>query len=179
MKRPANHSAGRIAYLGVFTALAMVLGYVEMLVPISLTVPGIKLGLSNIVVLITLYVLGKRSAALVVCIKVFAISLLFGNFAILPFSLAGGIMSLGAMIVAARLIRLPLISVSMIGGVAHNVGQIVVVSFVYTAALGISLLWILMLAGIIAGLLIGVGARIVLHTMRGTSLVRSAPMDAS
>lgn len=170
--RPAQHSAGRVAYLGVFVALAVVLGYVEMLIPISMTVPGIKLGLSNIVVLIVLYTLGERSALLVVIVKVCVVSLLFGNMALIPFSMTGGLLSWALMVIASRLMHLPFMSVSMVGGVAHNVGQIIVVCIVYTVQLGISLLWVLMLAGIAAGLCIGLAATYALRAVRSSLPLR-------
>jgi heptaprenyl diphosphate synthase len=152
-------SAGKMARFGLLTALALILSYVDSLIPIGL--PGVRLGLANTVLIFTVYMAHPMEAALLMLMKVLLSSLLFG-FSQLPFSLAGGTLSLAVMYMT-RSLRFSVVTVSVTGGVAHNAGQIIVAVMMTTTALLVTYLPVLMAAGIAAGLATGLAAK---HTMR-------------
>ena len=142
--------------LGLFTAIAMVLAYVEVLLPPLFTaIPGIKLGLPNIAIVFVLYRIGFREAAAVSFVRIAAISLLFGNFMTFAYSVAGGALSIVAMALLKRLDALSTVGVSVAGGVLHNVGQILMAMLMLgTAELGYYLI-VLSVTGTIAGIFVG------------------------
>ena len=146
----------KLALLGLFTAIAMVLAWVEVLLPpLFSAVPGIKLGLSNIVIIFVLYRMGIKEAAAVSLVRMVAVSLLFGNPMTFAYSLAGGVLSLAAMAILRKLDFFSIIGVSVTGGVLHNVGQILLAMFVLrTAELGYYLI-VLSVTGTVAGIFIG------------------------
>lgn len=146
----------KLALLGLFTAIAMVLAWVEVLLPpLFSAVPGIKLGLPNIVIIFVLYRMGIKEAAAVSLVRMVAVSLLFGNPMTFAYSLAGGVLSLAAMAILRKLDFFSIIGVSVTGGVLHNVGQILLAMFVLrTAELGYYLI-VLSVTGTVAGIFIG------------------------
>ena len=119
-----SNSARRVALCGLLTALMLVLGYVESLVPLNIGVPGIKLGLANSVLLYAVWLLPAPIAAVLMLCKVLLSALLF-NASGLWFSLAGGVLSLAGMLLLKRL-GFALIAASVVGAVLHNVGQVLV-----------------------------------------------------
>lgn len=145
-----------IAFLGVCTALAMVLAYVEILLPpLFPSIPGIKMGLPNIIIVFLLYRYGPTFASAVSLVRIVLVSMLFGNIMALAYSLAGGILSLLVMIILRRLKFLSTVGVSVAGAVSHNVGQILMATFLLnTSELGYYLV-VLIVTGTIAGILIG------------------------
>ena len=146
----------KVALMGVCTALALVLSYVELLLPpLFVAVPGIKLGLPNILIIFLLYRFGLRSAATVSLVRIALVALLFGNTMTLAYSLAGAVLSLAIMTLLKKMNFLSTIGVSVAGGVSHNVGQILVAMLLLgTAELGYYLI-VLAITGTIAGILIG------------------------
>ena len=148
--------AERYALLGLCVALAMLLSYVELLIPpLYAAVPGIKIGLPNVVILFVLYRLGFRSAMAVSICRIGAISLLFGNVMALAYSLAGGILSLLAMSLLWKSDRFSTVGVSVAGGVLHNAGQILcAVLILGTAEIGYYLA-VLAVTGTVSGVLVG------------------------
>ncbi|MBO5070951.1 MAG: Gx transporter family protein [Roseburia sp.] len=146
----------KIAYLGLLIALAFVFSYVEFLIPINLGVPGAKLGLANLVIIVALYTLGEREAFLLSMIRIVLVGFTFGNMASMLYSLAGGILSFAVMVLAKKMKLLSVTGVSVLGGVFHNVGQIIVAIFVVETASLIYYLPVLILAGTLAGVAIGV-----------------------
>lgn len=92
----------KVAMAGMFTALAMIFSYVEVLIPISLGIPGIKLGLANLVVVVALYTMGAPMALAVSMIRILLVSVTFGNLAAMLYSLAGGLLSFGGMILLKK-----------------------------------------------------------------------------
>ena len=140
-------------------ALAMILSYVESLIP-SPGIPGVKMGLANIVVVFCLYRLGWKEAAGVSLLRVFLVSLLFGHAASLMYSAAGAVLSLLGMIALKATDRLGGVAVSVIGGVLHNVGQILVA----WALMGPNVVYylpVLIVSGTVTGVLIGVLAGLI------------------
>lgn len=147
--------AQKIALYGLLTALALVLAYLESLIPAFFAVPGMKLGLTNLVVLLALYRMGNRPAILLNIIRIVLVSLLFGNLLSLLFSLAGGLLSGAVMILLKRSGHFSMLGVSMAGGVAHNVGQILMAMLVLETWQVVSYLLVLWISGVAAGLAIG------------------------
>lgn len=145
-----------IAFIGVCIALALVLSYIEVILPPVLpAVPGVKMGLPNIIIVFLLYRRGPAFAAMVSLLRILLVSLLFGNAMALMYSLAGGVLSLLVMILLRRLRVLSTVGVSVAGGVAHNVGQILMAMLLLeTAELGYYLA-VLTVTGTIAGMVIG------------------------
>ena len=147
----------RIALLGVLTSVALVLSYLEvMLPPISTAVPGIKMGLPNIIIIFVLYKFGLKEAVTVSLIRVFIVALLFGNVMTLSYSVAGAVLSLGLMTLFKKINLFSQIGVSIIGGIAHNLGQILVAIFLFdTIQIGYYMI-VLAITGTIAGVVIGI-----------------------
>lgn len=145
-----------VAFVGACTALALILAYVEaMIPPLFPAVPGVKMGLPNIVIVFLLYRRGPIVAGAVSLIRIVLVSLLFGNIMALMYSLAGGILSLLVMVLLKRLHWFSAVGVSVAGGVTHNVGQVLVAMLLLkTAEIGYYLV-ILTVTGTIAGVLIG------------------------
>jgi len=152
-----------VALFGLFTALAMILSYVEALVPISVAVPGVKIGLANIVVMFALYKMGAKAAVSISLVRVVLVSILFGNLFSMVYSLAGAVLSLGAMLCATRIKELSSVGVGVIGGVFHNIGQIIVAIFVLETAGLIYYLPVLCISGTVAGILVGLLAGILVQ----------------
>lgn len=146
----------QIAMLGLCTALAMVLAYAEMLIqPLFPTIPGIKMGLPNVIIVFLLYRMGAVSAVGVSLMRILLVSILFGNSMAFIYSLAGGILSLAVMIVLKRLNFMSALGVSVAGGVTHNIGQILMAMLLLeTAELGYYLV-VLTVTGTIAGIVVG------------------------
>lgn len=147
--------ASKVAQYGLLTALALVLSYLESLVP-PLWVPGVKLGLPNLAVVFALYRLGFKDACAISLVRVVLVALLFGNGAALAYSVAGAALSLALMGLLKRTGKFSSVGVSVAGGVAHNAGQILVaMALLETSRLAwyLPVLWI---SGMIAGVLVGI-----------------------
>ena len=150
---------GRVAVFGVFTALALIFSYVELLIPINFGIPGAKLGLANLVIIIVLYKTDWKEALLLSVVRIVLAGFLFGNLFGILYSLAGGILSLAVMALLKRSGAFSIIGVSMAGGVSHNVGQLIMAMLVVeTYAVGYYLP-VLLIAGLITGTLIGIAGR--------------------
>lgn len=146
----------RIANYGLLIALAFIFSYIEFLLPINLGVPGVKLGLANLVVMIALYTMGIGDAAAISLIRLVLVGITFGNFAAFAYSLAGAALSLLVMIIAKKTDKLSTLGVSVLGGVFHNVGQIIVAIIVLETGRLIYYLPLLIISGLVAGILIGI-----------------------
>lgn len=144
-----------IASYGFLTAAALILGFVEAQIPAFFAVPGMKLGLTNIVVLLALYKWSEKSAVLVNLTRILLAAVLFGTGMSFFYSLAGGILSTAVMILLKRTGKFRIQMVSAAGGVSHNVGQILTAMlFLQTTSLAwyLAILWF---TGIVCGLVIG------------------------
>ena len=161
MSRRWNASA--IAKLGLLTAVAIVLGYFEHLLPVT-GIPGVKLGLANTVLLYALYLLDIPSAILLMFLKVGVSGLLFGGPAAMLYSFAGGVLSLIVMIFARKMPGLSVVGVSIMGAVSHNIAQMLVAVFVVETRAILAYLPVLLLAAAVTGTLTGLIAR---YTFRG------------
>lgn len=154
-----KNKRGRVAVFGVFTALALIFSYVELLIPINFGIPGAKLGLANLVIIIVLYKTDWKEALLLSVVRIVLAGFLFGNLFGILYSLTGGILSLAVMALLKRSGAFSIIGVSMAGGVSHNVGQLIMAMLVVeTYAVGYYLP-VLLIAGLITGTLIGIAGR--------------------
>ena len=159
-------SAGkRAALYGVLTAAALVCGYLELLIPMPTTVAGIKLGLGNAVVLIALERLGAKPALYLMFAKVLASTLLFANMQMLAFSLAGGLVSWAVMALAHRSNLFSTVATSVLGGVAHNAGQLLAVAALLSPQVALVNVPVLAFAGVLCGAAVGVATRLVLRAI--------------
>ena len=152
----------KVGYYGVFLALALVLSYVESLIPFYFGVPGMKLGLTNVIVLILLYLYGPADALIISVTRVILAGFLFGNAFSIIYSLAGALFSFVVMALLKRTKKFQIVTVSAVGGICHNLGQILVAVCVVENYHLMLYFPMLMAAGIVMGLLIGVAAREVL-----------------
>lgn len=146
----------KVAMAGMFTALAMIFSYVEVLIPINLGIPGMKLGLANLVVVVTLYTMGAPMAFAVSMIRIMLVSMTFGSFSAMLYSMAGGILSFCGMALLKKVPNFSVIGVSLLGGVLHNTGQLLVAMAVVENINLIAYLPPLMIAGMVTGILIGI-----------------------
>ncbi len=147
--------ASKVAQYGLLTALALVLSWLESLLP-PLGAPGVKLGLPNLAVVFALYRLGWKDACVISLVRVVLVTLLFGNGAALAYSIAGAALSLSLMGLLKRTGKFSSVGVSVAGGVAHNAGQILVaMALLETSRLAwyLPVLWV---SGTVAGVLVGV-----------------------
>lgn len=151
-----NRSTKKMVTLGLCTSVALILAYVETLIPPILTaIPGIKLGLPNIAIIFILYSYGVWEAAAVSGVRLLAVSMLFGTPVTFAYSAAGAILSLAGMALLKRFNFLSTVGVSVAGGVLHNVGQILAAMFLLgTAELGYYLI-VLAITGTISGIFVG------------------------
>lgn len=149
----------KTAYLGLFLALALICSYVESLIPFSFGIPGVKLGLTNIVVILMLYEMGWKDALMISVLRIFLAGLLFGNMFSILYSLAGGLLSFLSMVVLKRSGKFKIISISAAGGVTHNLGQIVMAAVIVENKNLFYYFPLLFLAGIVTGIFIGIVAQ--------------------
>ena len=166
----SNHtptaSPGRQAALyGLLVAAAIVCGYLEMLVPLPVTVPGVKLGLGNAVVLLALERLGTKPGLCIMLAKVLTSSLLFANLQMLAFSLAGGLLSWAVMAAAVRSGLFSTVASSVLGGIAHNAGQLLAVAVLLSPQVAFVNAPVLAIAGVLCGAGVGIVVNILLKSL--------------
>ena len=160
----------KAAYFGVFTALALIFSYVETLIPIHIGIPGVKLGLANLIVVIALYRMGVREAYVLSVVRVILAGFLFGNLFAVLYSLAGGLLSLTVMVFLKKTEKFSVLGVSMAGAVFHNIGQLIMAAIVLESLSITYYLPVLMISGIVTGLLIGIVANEMLKRVRSLQL---------
>ena len=139
----------RVAYFGVFTALALIFSYIETLVPISFGIPGVKLGLANLIIVIALYKIPLREVYVLSIVRVLLSGVLFGNYFSIAYSLAGGLLSLTVMALLKKTGGFSVIGISIAGGVCHNIGQLVVAMIVVETFAMSYYMPVLLVAGLI------------------------------
>lgn len=156
----------KVARYALLIALAMVLSWLESLVPITVAVPGMKLGLTNLVVLFALYRMRVTDAAVISLIRVLLVSFTFGNAYAFAYSFAGAVLSLLIMLALKRTGKFSTIGVSIAGGVGHNLGQVIVAALVLETEKIFFYLPVLMVSGIAAGICIGILGGIIVERMK-------------
>ncbi len=157
----------RTAYFGVFTALALIFSYIETLIPISLGIPGAKLGLANLIIVIALYKISLREIFLLSIVRVVLSGFIFGNYFSILYSLAGGLLSLSVMALLKKNGGFSVIGVSISGGVFHNIGQLVMAMIVVETYSIMYYIPVLLICGLATGFLIGVVSEQVLKRIQG------------
>lgn len=164
MQSQINKSAlrtKRLAISSMFAALALIFSYVEAIIPFSVGIPGVKLGIANLVIIIALYEMNFRYAFTINVIRIFVAGLLFNGVFGALYSLAGGIVSIIVMWGLKRTGLFSMVGVSMAGGVAHNLGQLLIASFIVSNLKMFLFFPVLMFSGIISGILIGIVAYVI------------------
>ncbi len=152
----------RLVLLAMLTAVAMILSYVESLLP-SVGIPGVKMGLANIAVIFALFRFGWKEAAALSLVRVVLISLLFGSVGAMLYSLAGAVLSLAVMALLRRIDRFSTVGVSVAGGVAHNAGQILMAMLILQTKQLLGYLPVLAVSGIAGGVLTGLTAALLIR----------------
>lgn len=147
--------AKKVAVSGVLIALAFIFSYVEVLIPFQLGIPGVKLGLANIVSLVALYLLDEKMAATITVVRVILTGFTFGSLYSMLYSMAGALLSLAFMIGAKRWNKFTMIGVSVLGGVMHNIGQLIMAAVVLKTVPFFYYTPVLILSGIVTGIMIG------------------------
>ncbi len=151
----------KITITALMAALALIFSYIEVLIPFNPAIPGIKLGIANLVVIIALYYLGLKYAVLINLIRILMSGLLFsGMFGVL-YSLAGAILSMIVMVILKKTGVFSMAGVSMAGGVAHNLGQILIAAFLVSNLSIFVYFPILIFSGMISGAIIGIVAHLI------------------
>lgn len=155
----------KTAYLGLFTVLAMAFSYLETIIPINFGVPGIKLGLSNIVILSVLFLFSVKEALLVNIARIILAGFLFGNMYGILYSLAGGIVSLLIMWLVKKIKSFSIYGISIAGGVSHNIAQLIVAACIINN-LKISMYGpVLIISGFITGIIVAYIAKFILKAV--------------
>lgn len=152
----------RLVLLAMLTAVAMILSYVESLLP-SVGIPGVKMGLANIAVIFALFRFGWKEAAALSLVRVVLVSLLFGSVGAMLYSLAGAVLSLAVMALLRRIDRFSTVGISVAGGVAHNAGQILVAMLILQTKQLLGYLPVLAVSGIAGGVLTGLAAALLIR----------------
>lgn len=146
----------KIAYMGLFAAIAIIFGYVESLIPFFAGIPGIKLGLANLSVLFILETYTWKEAALVSMVRILVIGFMFGNMFSILYSMAGATLSLTVMTLMKRFSGFSILGVSVAGGVSHNIGQLIIAALIVENTSLFYYAPVLLISGVITGILIGI-----------------------
>ncbi|MBR1762047.1 MAG: Gx transporter family protein [Eubacterium sp.] len=160
----------RVAVFALFTALAFTLSFLETLIPINVGVPGVKIGLANLVVVAALYLLDEKEAFAVSMIRILISGLLFTGAFSLLYSFAGGILSFSVMLLAKKSEKLSVLGVSVLGASVHNIGQIIVAAIVMQTARIVYYLPVLLISGVIAGIIVGIISKILVERLSKINL---------
>lgn len=155
----------KITMAALMAALALIFSYIEVLIPFSVGVPGIKLGIANLVIIVSLYYLGAGYAFIVNVVRILIAGLLFNGLFGAVYSLAGALVSFAVMVLLKRTKIFSVTGVSMAGGVAHNLGQILVAAFLVSNIKVFAYFPVLIISGVISGAVIGVLAYLILRKL--------------
>ncbi len=165
-----NHTAKWVALYGMLISLAFIFSYIEAVIPIPIPVPGVKLGLANLVSIVGLYTVGIKGTIAVSLVRIVLVGFTFGNLSSMIYSLAGGTVSLIFMILLKKTGKFSQVGVSIMGGIGHNIGQLTAAALITETAGVFYYLPFLMVAGVIAGAVIGLLGGLV--TARIQSIVK-------
>ena len=151
-----------VAVIGVLAAFGAILSYIEAILSFSTGIPGVKIGLANIAVVVALYMYGSKNAFMINIVRIIVVGLLFGNAFSMVFSAAGAIISFVVMVLFKKTNRFSPLGVSAVGGVAHNIGQIMIAALVVDSYSVIYYMPALFIAGIITGVIIGIVSKLLI-----------------
>ena len=152
-----------ISTVAMASTLALILSYIESLVPLSFAVPGIKMGLANIAIVFVLYRLGEKEAIAVSLIRLFWVAVLFGSFMTFLYSLAGAVLSMTVMIILKKSEKFSAVGVSVAGGITHNAGQIIAAVLLMETAQIAYYLPVLVVSGTVTGVIIGIVSALLIN----------------
>jgi len=152
----------KIAFLGIFAALAIIIAYIERLFPLPIPIPGVKPGFANAIVIITLYTMGAKTALGISALRIVVSGLLFGSVFGMAYALAGGLLSFAVMVIAKRANIFGVVGVSIFGGVFHNMGQIAMAAVIVQNARLFYYAPMLIISGVITGIGVGYAAGLAL-----------------
>ncbi|MDD3251484.1 MAG: Gx transporter family protein [Lachnospiraceae bacterium] len=150
-----RNSAGGVALYGLLIALAFIFSYIEAMIPMPVPVPGVKLGLANLVNVVGLYTVGVAGTAAVALVRIVLVGFTFGNPASMMYALSGGCLSLAVMILAKKSGWFEKTGVSILGGIFHNIGQLAMAAYVTQTAGVFTYLPVLLVTGVVTGGVIG------------------------
>ena len=156
----------KLTTLAVTVSVAMILSFVESRIPAFVAIQGVKVGLANIAVIFALYKMGWREAIAVSIVRVFLVALLFGSAVSLAYSIAGAVISLSLMILLKKLGIFTEIAVSVVGGISHNIGQILVAFLIFDTDAVFYYLPFLLVSGVIAGIAVGVASALLIKRIK-------------
>ena len=157
----------RVALCGLLLSMMLVLGWVEHMIPLNASIPGIKLGLSNGVLIFAVYMLDIPTAYVLMALKVVLSCAFLGNPAsMMIYGFAGGLLSLTGMVALSRVKGMHVVTVSLVGGALHNVGQVAAAMVMLNTGNLLYYMAILMIAGIACGVLTGVCANLVMKHLK-------------
>ena len=160
----------KVATLGLCIALSMVLSFIEHQIPPLVAVPGVKVGLPNLVMVFMLYKIGWKETAIVSIVRVVLVSMIFGSVISMAYGLSGATLSLIGMILLQKTKLFSTVTVSVVGGVLHNVGQIAIACVIMGTGLLVSYLPVLLISGTIAGVVIGIVAGLLVKKLEKVKL---------
>ena len=164
--RSSRKRAERIAICGMLLALMLVLGFVESQLPVAAGIPGVKLGLSNGVLIFAVYMFNIPTAFLLMVLKVLLSGMMFGNPSAMMYAFAGGALSLTLMVLLSRMKDISPVVVSMVGGLSHNVGQVLLAMVILGTPKLVYYMAVLMVVGMVTGLATGVAANGIIRRFR-------------
>ena len=159
----ASSVAGRISLCAMLAVVSLLFSYVEVILPFQSPVPGIKLGLANLVVLVALFRLDAKEAFVISLLRVLLAGILFAGAYSMLYSLAGSVLSFAGMLLLKKSGLFSMIGVSMAGGVLHNLGQILVAAVMISGTAIFYYLPVLTLSGMLCGIIVGIGAHILIR----------------
>lgn len=171
-RRRSRQRVRWLTRMALLTAAAVVLGYVERLIPMPGSIPGIKLGLANTVLLYAIYLLDTRSAFVLMILKVGLSGLLYSGVSAMMFSLGGGLCSLVMMLLVKKLGggNVSIIGVSVVGAVFHNVGQTAVAALMVNTAALMGYVPFLLVAAVVTGVLTGIAGKYAIQGLKASGL---------
>lgn len=165
-RRTTRERTQWVALCGLLVALMLVLGFVESLLPVAAGIPGIKLGLSNGVLIFAVYMLGIPTAFVLMALKVVLSGLLFGGVSAMMYAFAGGLLSMLVMSLLSRVKGVHPVVVSMAGGLSHNVGQVALAMVMLGTPKLMYYMAVLMAVGLATGAVTGVAADLVMRHLK-------------
>ena len=160
-----NNTSHKVALSAILAALALIFSYIEAILPLSVGIPGVKLGIANLVVIIALYVLGFKYAMAVNVLRILVAGLLFNGAFGAMYAMAGGVLSLIIMYLLKKMNLFSTVGISMAGGVAHNLGQLLVAALIVSTMKLFYYFPVLLFSGMISGILIGIVASLILKRL--------------
>lgn len=168
---PASVNAKKMTMTALLAALALIFSYIEVIIPFNPGIPGIKLGIANLVIIIALYYLGPKYAFSVNLVRILIAGLLFNGLFGALYSLAGALLSFAVMVLLKKTGIFSVTGVSIAGGVAHNLGQLLIAAFLVSTLKIFFYFPVLIFSGIISGAVIGIVSYLILKRLPNSRIM--------